>query len=684
MRLIPRRLLACALACAFVAQSATASLAQEKPAAATAPQTTPAQTTPAQTTPAQTATPAPRPATPFGPQKIVTQGLEVEFTIKPAGVTPAALMEEQDALVTITVTDAATRSPLGGVRPSVWMTQRGGAPATLEQCKEKIRTFLQGSMRARADVDLNSYYVLALNSEPNISVIDPLSGFGGTKLVTLVMLKSPGEDWVLSADQERLFVTMPDSNQVAVVDTNTWKVVADVDTGARPVRLALQSDEKYLWVGTDEGAESGVTVINAATFKPVTRIPTGAGHHELALSADSRTAFVTNRDAGTLSVIDVLKLAKTADVKAGRGADAVAISPLSKFVYVTDRASGQVAVIDAAKASVTAHIAAAPGVNSVRFAPGGRYGFVPNPAAGVVHIFDASTNSPLHTIRVAKDKDVAGRGPDQVTFTKEFAYVRSAGSLDVTMVRLSTLGKEVDVVSFPAGQVVPADAKTASASADSISPAPEGNSMLVANVADKQIYYYTEGMAAPMGNFQNYKREPRAVLVADRSLREVKTGTYETVTRLPKVGAYDVAFLLNSPRVTHCFDAQAAENPSVERERVASLGVEYLDQDKPLRAGEDYKLRLRLSDKATGKPVDGLKDVQILTFLSPGIWQKRALAQGKGEGVYELNINVPEAGLYLIFVESRKAGVAFRQLPYQMLRASAPAADAAKAAASGQ
>ena len=207
--------------------------------------------------------------------------------------------------------------------------------------------------------------------------------------------------------------------------------------------------------------------------------------------------------------------------------------------------------------------------------------------------------------------------------------------------------------------------------------------MLVANVADKQIYYYTEGMAAPMGDFQNYKREPRAVLVADRSLREVKTGIFETVTRLPKVGSYDVAFLLDSPRVTHCFDARAAENPSVEHERVASLGIEYLDKEKPLRAGEDYKLRLRLSDKATGKPVNGLKDVQVLTFLSPGIWQKRDFARGAGEGVYELNINVPEAGLYMVFVESRKAGVAFRQLPYLMLRASEPA-DAANANAPGQ
>jgi hypothetical protein len=76
--------------------------------------------------------------------------------------------------------------------------------------------------------------------------------------------------------------------------------------------------------------------------------------------------------------------------------------------------------------------------------------------------------------------------------------------------------------------------------------------------------------------------------------------------------------------------------------------------------------------------------VQVLTFLSPGIWQKRALARGAGAGVYELNINVPESGLYMVFVESRTAGVAFRQLPYLMLRAAAPAAAPAQAAAPTQ
>ncbi|HYY97642.1 MAG TPA: cytochrome D1 domain-containing protein [Pyrinomonadaceae bacterium] len=648
MRTIRQTLFSVALACAAFAQ---ATHAQEK-AAPARPASALAQQNGAAVT---------------GPQKVVTQGVEVEFTIEPAAPSAsggAQLMEEQDARVRFRVTDTTTHTPLAGVKPSVWLNQReGDAAPKPEQCREKIQSFLQGSLRSRPDVDLNSFYLLTLNQEANISVIDPLLGFGGSKLVTLVFLKSPGEDWVITADQERLFVSMPDSNQVAVVDTNTWKVVTNIDTGARPVRLALQPDEKYLWVGTDEGAESGVTVIDTTALKAVARVPTGAGHHEIAVSGDNKFAYVTNRDAGTLTVVAVKDFLKVGEVKTGQRANAVAVSPLSKFAYVSDEASGRVAVVDGPAPKLVSNIKADAGVGAVRFAPGGRYGFAANPAGGVVYVFDASTNRMLHTLKM-------GKSPDQIAFTDEYAYVRSNGSLEVSMIRMSTLGKEPYVTKFPAGQVAPSEARTPAALADSIITAPEPNSVIIANVADQQIYYYTEGMAAPMGNLQNYKRDPRAVLVADRSLREVKTGTFETFTRLPKSGAYDVAFLLDSPRITHCFEASAASNPSVEHERKAALGVEYLERDKPLRAGEPYKLRFRLTDTATGKPADGLDDVHVLVFLAPGIWQKRDFARGAGDGVYELNVSVPQPGYYTVFVESRSRGVQFRQMPYLMLEAN--------------
>ena len=197
--------------------------------------------------------------------------------------------------------------------------------------------------------------------------------------------------------------------------------------------------------------------------------------------------------------------------------------------------------------------------------------------------------------------------------------------------------------------------------------------MLVSNPADKMIYFYSEGMAAPMGNFQNYRRVPRAVRVVDRSLREESRGVYATNVRLPRAGKFDVAFLLDSPRIVHCFEAEAAPNPELKETARAALRIQYLDDAPRARAGEPYKLRFKLMD-AAGGPVGDLKDVRVLFFLSPGIWQKRDFARHAGDGVYELTLTPPQDGVYMVFVEVASRGVAFRQLPHLTLQVAAPEA----------
>ena len=604
-----------------------------------------------------------------GPQKIEREGVEVEFTIEPikeAGKS-SDLMEAKEATVRFTIKDKATKTPLSGVKPSVWLTQRTENLTDEKQCREKVQSFLQGSLRSRPDVDLNAYYLLALNQEANISVIDPLLGFGSSKLLTLVMLKSPGEDWAQKSRDEKLFVSMPLVNQVAVVDTRTWKTVANIDTGVKPTRVRLQPDERYVWIANDAANEqSGVTVIDTTTLKVVARVATGKGHHEIDFSNDNRFAFITNQDDGTLSVIDIQKLTKVTDLKTGGSATSIAFSPLGNALYVVNAAEGSIAVVDARSRQIATRIETKPGIGNLRFAPGGRWGFVPNPTENVVYVFDASTNRLAHTISIEK-------GPDQVAFTDTFAYVRSTGANEVSMIRLSTLSGQPDIAKFPGGQNAPADAAIEASLADVIVPAPEGDSVLVANPADRVIYYYSEGMAAPMGSFQNYRRKPRALMVVDRSLREITSGVYSTTTKLPKSGIYDVAFLLDSPRITHCFEAEAKPNPDVSKEKQVAIRVEYLSKDQ-LRVGENYKLRFKIIDTATSKVKSDLKDVRVLTFLASATWQKRDFARSVGNGVYELDIKVPQTGLYFVFVESRSQGVNFRQLPYLTLQTASATA----------
>ena len=605
--------------------------------------------------------PAPKPTNQT--QKIVEQGIAIEFTAEPLVQNVDTIRAAEDVNVRFKITDTTTGTPVKGLGLSAWISMREGKATELTQCHEKIQSYLTGSMRARPEVDLNSYYILALNKSADISVIDPLLGFGGSKLLTLVMLKSPGEDWLLTPDGELLFVTLPAIDQVAVITTRSWKVISYIDTGTHPTRISTQPDQHYIWVTNDGNEkEGGVTVIDPATLKVAAKIATGAGEHDIVISSDNRYAFVSNRENGTVSIVDVQKLEKVDDVKVSPGPVSLALSELSKAVYVASETDGSVTVIDEQSRQPIATMKTKPGARSIRFAPGGRYGFVLNTKESIVSIFDAASNRILHEVTV-------GKAPDQITFSETFAFVRSLDTETVVMLRLATIGKEVDITDFPGGQIAPRKGSQP-VHADSIVLAPEGNAVVIANPVDKSLYYYTEGMAAPMGNFQNYRREPMAALVVDRSLREIKPGVYSTTIKLPASGHYDVAFLNDSPRVSHCFDLSADVNPSLKAEKQVALRLEHQLKEMTMPVGKDFTFRFKLIDTATGNPKGDLKDVQVLTMTTSG-WQRRDFAMSVGNGMYEIKINVPESGVYMVFFESASMGVRYRDMPYLMLHAVA-------------
>ena len=582
------------------------------------------------------------------PQTFNEQGVSIEFT-----ATPARVVAGEETTVRFKITGTNGGVPLSNLRPVAWLDQRQTKePIGARECREKVQAFLQPSFSKRPTIDLNAYFILALNNESNISVIDPLSGFGGSKLYTLIPLKSPGEDWVMTADNKQLYVSMPRINQVAAIDIATWKVIANIDAGVMPTRVALQHDGRYLWIGND-AAESGVTVIDTVTKRVAAQLKTGAGHHEIAFSDDDRFAFITNKDSGTLSIVDIRNLAVVKEIKIGLQPAALAFSSLSQTAYVANEGDGTIAAVGGPKQEVIARIQTEPGVSVISIPSESRYGFAINSRQSKVYAFDLSSNRLVQTVPV-------GPGSDQISFTKQFAYIRSAGSEFVTMIKLADIGKEAAVTKFPAGQKAPGES-TSRAHAAAIVPAPEEGAVLVANPADQMIYYYTEGMAAPMGSFQNYKRDPRALLVLDNSLRETERGVYTSTIRLNTPGHYDVAFLLDSPRLINCFELTVAENPNVPKQAETAIKIEPLIKEAVARVGERFTLRFKVVDAKSGTAKTDLNDLGVLVFLAPGIWQERELAKSLGDGVYETSFVPPSAGVYYLFFQSASLGLQFNQ-----------------------
>jgi YVTN family beta-propeller protein len=587
-------------------------------------------------------------------QTFTQEGVSVDFSVESAAG-KANVTAGTEATVRFKIVDVNSGRALSSLRPTAWIDRRAAGQTTdARQCREKIQSFLQPGFNRRPELDLNAYFILTLNREPNISVIDPLAGFGGSKLYTLVPLLESGEDWVMTADKKRLYVSMPAANKVAAIDTGSWKVVSNIDAGVKPTRTVLQNDNKYLWV-SNEGVESGVTVVDTVSGKVAATIKTGGGPHEITFTNDDNTAFVTNKADGTLSVIDIQKLAVVKSIAIGGQPVSLAFSPLSRTVYVANEGDGTIAAVDGVRFEITARMKAEPGLKSIRVEPHQhRFGFAVNSAKNTVYIFDTASNRLMHSVPV-------GRAPDQITFTSQFAYVRSAGSEYVDMIKLANIAKEAAVTHFPAGEKAP-EKSTARSPADAIVPAPEDGSVLVANPADQMIYYYTEGMAAPMGSFQNYRRDPKALLVLDNSLVETGQGVYSTVIRLSGSGDYDVAFLLDSPRVVNCFKLKVVDDPNQPKVTQIWMKIEPLWKPAPAKVGSSFNLRFKATVSGTRDPNQKLEDVGVLVFLAPGIWQYRDVAKPLGDGVYEINFTPPQPGVYYVYFQCPSLEIHYNQI----------------------
>jgi YVTN family beta-propeller protein len=598
--------------------------------------------------------------------RITREGVIVEFQTRPTNEDKDKVMAADWADVSFRITDASTGEPIKGRYPAAWMDLAATWQARGDKvmsCDDRVKTYLQGIVGVRPMIDLNSHFLLVLNADASISVIDPAVGITGiTNLFAQINLDQPGADWTKTADQKNLFVTMPLADQVALIDTETFKVVKNIDAGYEPIRAELQNDERYLWIGnnTIESYNSGVTVIDTVEHKKLAFIETGKGHHEIAFTDDDRYAFVSNRNSGTVSVIDVQSLKKVQDIETGPVPLSLALSSMGRALYVADGKAGTVTVIDADSLEVRSVIQAKPGLGPMRFSEDGRWGIVVNPAEDEVVVIDASTDRLAHTIKV-------GKQPYQVTFTRSFGYVRSLGTPDVGLIPVSELdGSEKPPVTYiQAGQNPPGIAAQISI-ADAMIPSVKQAASYIVNQGDGTVHYYMEGMAAPMGAFRNYGHQARAIEIVDRSLSELEPGVYVGRVKIPIEGIYDIAFMMDTPRFLHCFSAEVAPNPDVKT-ATAKMSIEFDITDRYVPVGTSKPIRFRLVNPDTGNPVNGLTDVTVLYYRSDGRGRAVKPAKALALGGYEADIILGSVSTYYVFVGSRSLDLKYTDMRYLSL-----------------
>jgi YVTN family beta-propeller protein len=590
-------------------------------------------------------------------QHYVAEGIAVDVESELLGRAPTGL----DMRLSVRLSDATAGTALAAVNPAAWLTlNRRGKPLTEQICRRQVAAYLSGNPFVRPDIDLTGFTLVAMNRDASVTVLDPQGSFGGSRMLAMLPLDSPGIDWAVEHSPPRLFVSERTASRLAVIDTERWQQTASIALPQPPGSVLLQHDGRYLWAAA--WRDGGVAAVATDTLSIAAHIPIGKGAHRLAITSDDKRMFVTNQESGSVSVIDPQQLTAVTTIPVGVEARAIAISNLAHLAYVA--VTDSIAVIDPGHDKLARRIDGVVDVTEIAISPDGRWGFAISPARNQLSIFDTTTNRLVQTTTVDD-------GPYEVAFTDTEAYVRRHGSEAVTLVPLAPLsdGRPVGPGEFPAGEK-PSSASPDDTLAPSMVASPGEPAMLLASPDEHGIHYYREGMAAPTQSFDDLGRQPVAVAVVDRSLHQITRGTYSAVARMPRPGVYDLAVLLDSPRVAHCFELDVDAGPDSHS---AAVTLEPVAPPRTVPVGRPVALQFRQAG-AVVQPAANRPTGTALVVLSPGSWFDRIAMTPAGDGTWALRFTPPQAGTYLIAFDVPALGLSFDTGPHFAIEAVAQAA----------
>jgi len=595
-------------------------------------------------------------------EQVTTDDVSVEFTVENfigaggrGGELAPRLVEGEHANLQFHITDPDTGEPLGGLNPAAWVDIEAGDA----ECSTRIQGYLSGTLDSRPAIDLNSYLILGMNLDNTISVLDPMIDVGGmTNLFSVILLRGTPQDWAMAQERKRLFVTLPDLDQVAVVDLNAFLVEETLDMPARPERILFDRERDQVWVTL--GGDGGLAVIDADTLE-IDTVSTGSATGAIALAPDD-DLVVIGREDGVI-VLDADSQRVLSDTSLRGTPRAAAVASDSGLAYLTLPDAGLISILDIEDGTVRARLAVDPGVTDIDISSDGRWGVAVNPEAEMAYIIEAARRRITHAVPV-------GGMPDQVSFTDAAAYIHTSREAAITVIPLDEIDPtgDVSVLTVPIG-TDPPGADGAAVVANSMISTPDGKALLIPNPADDTVYFYTEGSEAALGGFQGHTLQPRAVEIADRSLKEPSPGVYTASIRIPAGGDFVVAFLLDEPSISYCFQFTARAEEEAGSTPTADLAIQLLTSEE-LVAGDTSDVRFALTDESTGEQLSDLDDVFVVFVQTGGNWSSRAVASSTGDGEYKAEFDPPSAGLYSLFFAVPSLGIGLGELAQLSLQVS--------------
>jgi YVTN family beta-propeller protein len=237
--------------------------------------------------------------------------------------------------------------------------------------------------------------VKADKSADAIGVIDVAQ----RKLTGKIAGGSDPEEFALSLDGKKLYVSNEDVKAASVIDIASGKVEHIIAVGQEPEGVATAPDGKRFYVTCEAGGE--IYAVETAGYSTIGHFKVNVRPRSMAFLPDAAIGFIPSESTGELNVIDTsnLKVLKVIALPAGSRPMSVKVSSDGRRIYVSTGRAGTVAVLDSHSYEVLNSIKVGVRPWGIALSPDGKLLYAANGPSNDVSVVDLETNKEIARVK---------------------------------------------------------------------------------------------------------------------------------------------------------------------------------------------------------------------------------------------------------------------------------------------
>ncbi|MFW5965783.1 MAG: YncE family protein [Halodesulfurarchaeum sp.] len=259
-----------------------------------------------------------------------------------------------------------------------------------------------------------------------------------------------------SPDGAKSYVTCAQGSALNVIDNETFTVTGRIthDLFDHPSGLAVRTCANELWLVSRNN--SRVFVFDIETDELLDVIPTHQSlSNTLSLNAKESTAYVTNSNGNTLTVLDCEERRIAVDVPVGNGPEGVATNPETNNVYVTIQQESRLTVHDPNRYETLYETELGSSPIGIEFSPDASIALVPNRMSNDVSVIETRFHRSEEGRPWEVERVPVGIAPGEVVFDTagSTAYVSNNKTNDVSVIDIESREEvdRIDVRTHPNG-----------------------------------------------------------------------------------------------------------------------------------------------------------------------------------------------------------------------------------------